>query len=165
METNQTTIIKDFTAKTILISREFHAPLPAVWNAYTQSEILEKWWAPAPWRAESQFMDFSVGGHWLYAMVSPEGQKHYGRMNYTAIELHKWYEMEDVFCDENGVANTALPLSKGTVSFQETAAGTRVEFNMIYPTESDLKAIVEMGFEQGISACIEQLAVLLSLPE
>jgi hypothetical protein len=32
---------------------------------------------------------------------------------------------------------------------------------MTYAEESDLRKIVEMGFEQGITACLEQLAKLL----
>jgi len=34
-------------------------------------------------------------------------------------------------------------------------------FKMIYPTETDLEKIVEMGFEQGISICLDQLESLL----
>ncbi|MBA2745861.1 MAG: SRPBCC domain-containing protein [Flavisolibacter sp.] len=102
-------------------------------------------------------MNFAPGGHWLYAMLSPENQKHWGRMNYYTINHHKNYDMEDVFCDENGVVNSDLPGSKGKTVFTETAKGTKVEFQTIYQTEADLQKIVEMGFEQGISACFEQL--------
>ena len=38
---------------------------------------------------------------------------------------------------------------------------TRVEFKMIYPTGPDLEKIVEMGFEQGITTCHDQLENLL----
>jgi hypothetical protein len=33
---------------------------------------------------------------------------------------------------------------------------------MIYPTETDLQKIVEMGFEQGISICLDQLEELFN---
>ena len=78
-------------------------------------------------------------------------------MNYTAIEQHKSFNIEDVFCDENGNSNTELPASKGQISFTETPTGTLVEFKMTYPTESDLQKIIEMGFEQGITICLDQL--------
>ena len=163
METkNKTEVIKDFKAKSILISREFNAPLSNVWRAYTESELLVQWWAPAPWRAETKHMDFSVGGYWLYAMVSPEGEKHWGRMNYVAIDPLKSFMIEDAFCDEDGNFNAELPVSKGQISFATTPNGTRVDFKMIYPTESDLQKIVEMGFEQGITACLDQLEGLFA---
>jgi uncharacterized protein YndB with AHSA1/START domain len=62
---HQTSVIKDFKEKSILVSREFNAPLETVWKAFTESELVEKWWAPKPWRAETKKMDFSNGGHWI----------------------------------------------------------------------------------------------------
>jgi uncharacterized protein YndB with AHSA1/START domain len=158
METkNKTQVVKDLKEKTILVSREFNALPKNVWRAYTESELLEKWWAPSPWHAETKTMNFSVGGYWLYAMVSPEGEKHWGRMNYTAIDLYKSFKIEDVFCDENGNQNKELPVSKGQISFSSTQKGTLVEFKMIYPTENDLQKMIEMGFEQGITMTLDQL--------
>lgn len=162
MSTNKTHVVKDLKERSILVSREFNAPLADVWRAFTESELLDKWWAPAPWRAETKTMDFRAGGHWLYAMVSPEDQKHWGRMDYIAIDHHKAIDIEDYFCDENGNTDEQLPASKGQNVFTPTTTGTRVEFKMIYPTEADLQKIVEMGFEQGITACFEQLEQLLA---
>lgn len=160
MSTNKTEVVKDLKARSIRISREFNAPLENVWRAYTESELLDQWWGPSPWRAETKFMDFSVGGYWLYAMVSPENQKHWGRMNYLAIDHHRSFDMEDVFCDENGIMNDELPVSKGRTLFTATPGGTKVEFQMTYATEIDLQKIVEMGFEQGITMCLDQLEEL-----
>lgn len=158
--TSKTQVVKDFTEKSVLVSREFTAPLANVWRAYTESELLEKWWAPEPWRAETKSMNFVPGGYWLYAMVGPEGEKHWGRMNYITINLHKNFNIEDAFCDENGNVTSGLPVSSGQISFTETGNGTLVEFKMIYATEEDLQKIVEMGFEQGITMCMEQLQTL-----
>jgi uncharacterized protein YndB with AHSA1/START domain len=161
MNKNQTEVIKDLKTKSILVSREFDAPIELVWRAFTESEILDQWWGPAPWRTETKFQDFSVGGYWLYAMVSPENERHWGRMNYLAIDIYKNFQLEDVFCDENGNLNTELPISKGSNVFTSTATGTLVEFKMNYSTEEQLHQLVEMGFEQGITACMEQLNQLI----
>jgi len=161
MNTNTTQVIKDFKEKSILVSREFQAPIELVWKAFTNSEILDQWWGPAPWRAETKFQDFSEGGYWLYAMVSPENEKHWGRMNYLSIDTYKNFHLEDAFCDENGIMNTNLPVSKGSNVFTATDNGTMVEFKMNYTTEEQLQTIVEMGFEQGITACLEQLNQLI----
>lgn len=161
MSTNKTNVAKDFQAKSIVVSREFDAPLADVWRAFTESQLLDQWWGPSPWRAETKSQDFRPGGFWLYAMVGPEDQRHWARMNYLAIDHHKNFDIEDLFCDENGVVNMELPTSTGRNSFTETAGGTSVEFKMIYPTETALQTIVEMGFEQGISICFDQLDELL----
>jgi len=157
MSNNKTEVIKNFKEKSIIVSREFEAPIEKVWRAYTDSRLLDQWWGPSPWRAETKKMNFTVGGRWLYVMVSPEGQKHWACMNYIAIDPLKSYEMEDGFCDEEGHLNPDLPVSKGKMTFTKTATGTRVEFEMTYTTEADVQKIVEMGFEQGITVCLDQL--------
>lgn len=161
MSNNQTKVFKDLKEKSILVSREFEAPVSLVWRAFTESEILDQWWGPSPWRAETKFQDFSVGGYWLYAMVSPENEKHWGRMNYLSIDLHKGFQLEDAFCDENGNLNMELPVSTGRNVFTPTATGTLVEFKTNYSSEEQIQQIVEMGFEQGITACMEQLNQLI----
>jgi uncharacterized protein YndB with AHSA1/START domain len=158
---NKTQVNKDLKEKSILISRVFNAPIEKVWQAYTDHEILDQWWGPSPWRAETKTINFTVGGYWLYSMVSPENQKQWGRINYFGIEQYKSIEIEDAFCDENGKLNNELPVSKGQIAFNKTVNGTKVMFKMIYPTETDLEKIVEMGFEQGISICLDQLESLL----
>lgn len=158
---SKTQVTRDFRQKSILVAREFDAPVAAVWRAYTEAELLDQWWGPAPWRAQTRAMDFVPGGHWLYAMVSPENQKHWARMNYLAIQHHQSISIEDGFCDESGTINPALPVSRGSMVFTPTGRGTRVEFRMTYQEESQLQQIVEMGFEQGISICFDQLDALL----
>lgn len=159
---NRTQITKDFKEKSILVSRVINAPIEKVWQAHTDNEILDKWWGPLPWKAETKTINFKVGGYWLYAMVSPENQKQWGRMNYLAIDLYKRIEIEDAFCDENGKLNYEFPVSKGYFSFTKAENGTRVDFKMIYPSETDLKKITEMGFEQGITICQNQLESLIT---
>jgi uncharacterized protein YndB with AHSA1/START domain len=161
MSTNKTNITKDFKEKSVVLVREFEAPLADVWRAFTDSKLLDQWWGPAPWRAETKSQDFRPGGFWLYAMVGPEDQRHWARMNYISINHHKSFEIEDAFCDENGKANSELPVSTGKNLFTEIPSGTRVQFKMIYPTEAALQTIVEMGFEQGITICFEQLDELI----
>lgn len=158
---HRTQVTKDLREKSILVSRVFNAPVEKVWQAHTDNEILDKWWGPSPWRAETKTMNFKAGGYWLYAMAGPENQKQWGRMNYLAIDQYKIIEIEDAFCDENGNLNNELPVSKGQIAFAKTDNGTRVEFKMKYPAVADLEKIIEMGFEQGITICHDQLESLL----
>jgi len=64
---------KDLKTNKLTVIRSFDAPLELVWQAWTESEILDQWWAPKPYRAETKTMDFSEGGRWLYCMVGPTG--------------------------------------------------------------------------------------------
>lgn len=161
MSSNKTEVVKDFPTKTIRVIREFAAPVTLVWRAFTEAALLDQWWGPVPYRAETKHMDFSVGGHWLYAMVSPEGEKHWGRMNYLGIRKHENYDFLDGFCDENGNFSDSFPLSNGTTSFAATATGTRVEMKSVHDSEADLQTLIDMGFEEGIAVCFDQLEALL----
>ena len=40
---NKTQVIKDLKEKSILVSREFNAPISDVWRAFTESELLDQW--------------------------------------------------------------------------------------------------------------------------
>ncbi len=162
MSTGKTQVIKNLKERSILVAREFNAPVEDVWRAFTDSGILDQWWGPAPWRAETKVMNFSVGGFWLYAMVSPENEKHWGRMNYLGIDYLKSYDAEDCFCDEDGNINPDLPTSKGKNVFTQTPTGTKVAFKLIYASEAHLQKIIEFGFEQGITICFEQLETLFT---
>ena len=162
MTTNhKTQVIKNLQEKSILVSRSFNAPISNVWRAYTESEYLDQWWGPSPWRAETKHMDFKPGGHWLYAMVGPEGERHWARMNYISIKPQAYFDMEDAFCDEDGNMNSDLPVSRGRMSFTEKSDGVLVEFTMRYAAEEDVLKLIEMGFEEGITICLEQLQALL----
>jgi uncharacterized protein YndB with AHSA1/START domain len=158
---NSTGITKDLKHKSITVTREFDAPVEKVWKAFTASEMLDKWWGPQPWRAETKTMNFKPGGYWLYAMVSPENQRQWGRFNYLAIKQFEKIEVEDLFCDENGKVTSDLPASKGDIVFSKTKNGTRVSFKAIYKKESDVEKIIAMGFEEGISICFDQLENLV----
>src|SRR3546814_11897503 len=95
--------------KTIHITREFAASLELVWKAWTTPELLDKWWGPQPWRAETKTMDFREGGFWLYAMVSPEGEKHWSKATFLAISNDNSFSSKGGFSDENGTINTSSP--------------------------------------------------------
>jgi uncharacterized protein YndB with AHSA1/START domain len=153
----KTNIDKDLTGKRIVVSAEFKAERPAVWDAFTKAAILDQWWGPTPWRCETAYQRFEPGGHWHYAMIGPEGDKAWGRMNYYAIDYPESFDMQDIFSDEQGGMHPDLPRSKGKVVFKETEQGTRVDFIMDYETVEGLQQVVEMGFEEGISMCFDQL--------
>jgi len=95
--------------KTITVNREFAAELPLIWDAYTKSEILDKWWAPKPWKAITKTMDFREGGHWLYAMVGPSGEEIWSLTKYDNIQIQKKLSGFDAFADEAGKVNKDMP--------------------------------------------------------
>ena len=148
-----------FTAEknVLTVERTFNAPIQLVWQAWTEAEFLDKWWAPTPWKSETASMNFIEGGSRLYAMVSPEGEKHWGLSEYEIIEPVTKFGGSDVFCDEDGKANREMPVAKFTNTF--TAAGDKTTMKMVtvYASESDLQAVIKMGMEHGLTMTMNYL--------
>ncbi|MDO1449403.1 SRPBCC domain-containing protein [Rhodocytophaga aerolata] len=146
---------------TINVGREFAAPLAKVWAAWTQSELLDQWWAPKPWKAKTKTMDFRDGGYWLYAMIGPQGEQHWARTDYQSITTLKGYLAIDGFCDEQGVINQELPQNKWQTNFTQNTDTTLVDIQLSFDTLADLEKIIEMGFKDGFIAALENLDELL----
>ena len=162
MATKETVFTKDQANKKIKVVREFDAPLTQVWKAWTESELLDQWWAPKPWKANTQSMDFREGGKWLYYMEGPDGARHYCRADYDAIAPNKSYKGQDAFCDENGNINTEFPRMQWYVVFNSAGNATKVEVEITFATEADMETIIEMGFKEGFAAAHGNLDELLA---
>jgi uncharacterized protein YndB with AHSA1/START domain len=158
----ETIYSKDLTAKQITVVREFSAPPEQVWRAWTESELLDKWWAPRPWKAVTKSMDFREGGRWLYYMEGPDGTRHWCLFDYHTIAVHKYFTGQDSFCDENGVPNDAAPSMKWHTAFSAAGDGTKVNVTIKFDSAEDLEKIVEMGFQEGFAAAHGNLDELLA---
>lgn len=152
----------DKTSNTIHIQREFDARLDLVWKAWTTAELLDQWWGPKPWRAETKTMNFREGGHWLYAMIGPDGEKHWSKANYLAIDTEKSFTARDGFCDENGVTNTGSPQNLWENHFTEKEEQTLVTITLTFDSLEDMETIIEMGFKEGFTMGLNQLDEFLS---
>ena len=151
----------DKTNKTITINREFDAEVDLVWDAFTDSDLLDKWWAPKPWKAQTKKMDFREGGKWVYAMVGPMGDKNWSTTNYIVIKPEKKFIGLDAFTDEEGTVNKHMPQSKREIKFTDKGQHTLVEIKTIYDDVTGLDLIINMGFREGITAALENLDELL----
>ncbi len=143
--------------KKINVQREFASTIENVWAAWTERELLDQWWAPKPWKAETKSLDFSEGGYWLYAMVGPDHSKQWARVDFDTINFHKSFLTTDYFCDENGNKNADLPLMRWKNEFHPTETGTKVIVEISFTSDSDIEQVITMGFEVGFTAALGNL--------
>jgi uncharacterized protein YndB with AHSA1/START domain len=154
---NQREFIKDLPNKKIIVTRHFSAPVEDVWRAWTESELLDQWWAPKPWRAETKTMTFKVGGYWLYAMVGPDNEKNWCKVEYKAINKNKSFQYSDMFCDENGNKISDFPSMSWNNNFYATHTGSTVIIEITFATVAELEKVIEMGIEPGFTAALVNL--------
>lgn len=154
--------IVDVPKSTMTIVREFAAGRQTVWNCYTQSALLDQWFAPEPLTTKTAAMNFAPGGHWLYAMVDPEGTEYWGRTDYLTIDPVEAYTALDGFCDATGTLVPGMPRARWDVRF--TAAGsqsTSVKTVVLYDSPSDLEQVMAMGMKDGMTSTLQRLDGLL----
>lgn len=158
-------LLFDFTVnkenKTITVTREFAAGVPLVWRAWTEPELLDQWWGPKPWRAETKTMDFTEGGYWLYAMVGPEGDRHYAKSTFASIIHEKSFGGKVAFSDENGTVNNEFPQGLWDNVFTATNGHTTVVVTKTFDKLEDLEQNIAMGFKEGFTTGLNQLDEVL----
>ena len=141
----------------VRVIREFAAPLSKVWAAWTQSELLDQWWAPKPWKAVTKKMEFKEGGHWLYTMVGPEGEEHWCRADFKSVSPMKSFEGIDAFCDPQGKINSDFPVVHWYLNFSEEKNKTIVNIEIVFDSLADLDKYIEMGFKEGFTMALGNL--------
>ncbi len=161
MLTKETVYTEDVAGKKIKVVREFDAPVQKVWDYWTRKELLDQWWAPRPWKAVTESLDLRDGGRWLYYMQGPEGERHYAKVEYTKVNPGKSFSGIDAFADEKGNTLDTMPNMGWDVRFTPVDDRTRVEVDITFKSEEDMRKIVEMGFKDGFAAGHNNLDELL----
>ncbi|MDQ6469063.1 SRPBCC domain-containing protein [Flavobacterium sp. LHD-80] len=147
--------------KTVNVTREFNASLSNVWSAWTEPEILDQWWAPAPFKSKTKRMEFKEGGRRLYAMVGPEGEERWSFFEYTSISPKTNFKHTSTFCDadENPIPNFGSSL--WDITFSEEGELTVVEIVIKRDSLEEIEQLIAMGFKDGFTSALKSLEKIL----
>ena len=86
----------------IIITRIFDASRELAWKAWTEPALVMRWWGPEGFTSPFSTIDLRVGGKYLYAMRSPEGQDFWSTGVYREIVPPERIVAMDNFSDEKG---------------------------------------------------------------
>jgi uncharacterized protein YndB with AHSA1/START domain len=145
----------------ITVKREFAAPRQLVWDYHTKRELLDQWFVPKGLTTKTKHMDFKAGGCWHYAMITPDGQSFWNRLDYQSISPIESYAALDGFCDESGIVNPEMPRARWDVSFEEAGKHTLVTTAVLYASAQDVQKAIGMGLKDGMTSALERLDELL----
>jgi uncharacterized protein YndB with AHSA1/START domain len=74
-------------SETLVIERTFDAPATAVFDAFTDEEVMRRWWhAQRGWTTSEADVDLRVGGGVRVVMREPDGVTHGGGGRYTVVD-------------------------------------------------------------------------------
>ncbi|GIM95737.1 SRPBCC family protein [Paractinoplanes toevensis] len=146
----------------ILITREFDAPRHLVWRAYTEPELIKRWWSGERGSVTSVEVDLRVGGSWRYVMTANGG-----------FEVAFHGEFREIAAPErlvNTEAFEGIPDPDGnaalvTVTLTEKDGRTYLESLTEMRDKAGRDAILESGMESGMQEsydALERVAISLS---
>jgi uncharacterized protein YndB with AHSA1/START domain len=150
----------------LVITRTFDAPRERVWKAWTEPELVKRWWGPKVFTAPFIKIDLRVGGRYLYAMRSPEGKDYWSTGVYREIVPLKRIVATDSFADEKG--NIVPASSYGfagdwprellmTVTFEEQDGGTKLTLRHTgFPSEEQ-RDLAKAGWSESLDKLAETL--------
>ncbi|MFF5261542.1 metalloregulator ArsR/SmtB family transcription factor [Actinomadura viridis] len=84
----KTTMIDTTTAETtVRIERTYRAPAAVLFDAWTDPEVIRRWWHAGPdWETAAAEVDLRVGGRLLVVMRDTDGAEYTGTGTYTVVE-------------------------------------------------------------------------------
>ena len=131
-----------------VIDRTFNAPRALVWRAWTDPDILHRWYGPNVETVIHRF-DLEPGGAWFNEMKFG-GQSHYSRMDFeevTPLEKLVWRHAStdaDWNVSPNAMAPDWPKVLLTTVTFEDLGAQTSVRLAQtpINASQSEIAAFV-----------------------
>lgn len=126
----------------IYSSRELHAPLALVYQAFANPAHLQKWWGPEGFTNTIHEFDLQPGGKWILTMHGPEKGNYENASVFTKVvpnELVAWTRTSQPLFDME-VAFEQLDDFKSKISF-------RMIFNTVEACEKMKKYVVAKNEE------------------
>ena len=142
------------TDREIVLTRVFDAPAHLVYKAFTDPELLKRWFGPHGWSLTLCEVDLRVGGEWRYVLKGPDGTTMGMGGVYQEIVPGQRTVHTESFDDYPGdsVITTVLTEHDGKTTLTATAR---------YESKEVRDAVVESGMEHGAAETYDRLAELL----
>jgi uncharacterized protein YndB with AHSA1/START domain len=135
----------------ILITREFDAPKELVWRAYTEPELVRRWWHANRGEMTVCDIDLRVGGGWRYVMLTPDGVEVAFHGEYREVVPHERIVSTEVY--------EAVPHAEAvdTVELAEADGRTTLTMLVQHQRREHRDMHIESGMEDGLQDALDLL--------
>jgi len=138
-------------------TREFDAPVEAVFRAHRDPDLVTRWLGPGKYKMDLGRWDFTSGGSWAYTHTGPDGDEyrfrgvfHTVRENEFAIQTFEFEGYPDVVAIES-------------MTFEDLGNGrSRLRLHSTYPSVESRDGMVASGMESGMSEGYRRLDDVLA---
>lgn len=154
-------------SKQLTFDRTYDAPLALVWRAWTEPELLRRWWGPEHTTVTDCDVDLTVGGPLRLVMEAGEGMGKYQGTRwpmagtFTTIEPEARLVYDARSWTEGDEAATTIEHTNA-ITFTTSGSTTSVRL-VIDITKIGPKAkMAAFGMKWGYKAQLDQLAEILA---
>ncbi len=135
----------------ILITREFAAPMRLVWRAWTEPELIKRWWAGERGEVTHVEVDLRVGGRWRYVMTADGGGEVGFHGEYRELVAPERMVSTEVY---EGVPGAE---SVNTLTLTEHDGRTTLTVLVQHPSRENRDGHIALGMEGGLQESLDAL--------
>lgn len=140
----------------IFSERVFAAPRERVFAAYTDSELIPRWWGPRKMTTVVDRMDLRPGGTWRFVSRNEDGVEYAFRGVYREISSPE--RLVQTFEWEGSPGHVVVE----TVEFEDLGERTKVTVTSLFHTTEERDQMLDSGMERGMSESHERLDEVLA---
>lgn len=144
----------------LTLVRVIDAPREKLYRAWTEPELLTKWFTPRPWTVSLAQTDVRAGGSNLIVMRSPEGEEFPSRGVYLEVVPNQRLVLTDAYTE--AWLPSEKPFMTAILTFDDLDGSTRYIARVRHWTVADREAHEKMGFHEGWAKATDQLAELVA---
>jgi len=135
----------------IQITRAFDAPRHLVYRAWTEPDLVRRWWTAKRGEMTVAEIDLRVGGHWRYAMLAHGEFEVAFHGEYLEIVPGERLVVTEIYEGmPDAVATT-------TTTFEQLDGQTLVTILVDHTSQAHRDAHVESGMEDGLQDAMDLL--------
>ena len=153
------TIVERTADRELVVRRTFNGPAHVVFDAWTQPELLKRWWAPKSFgvtlfECES---DLRVGGTYRYAFGRDPGKPEVFSGRYLEVRPPSRLVLTQLY-ERMRDAGEAIV----TATFEESQGRTLLVLHQLFPSKEALEGALAFGMENGMRVTLDQLDELVA---
>jgi uncharacterized protein YndB with AHSA1/START domain len=148
-------LVKEPADRVLVIERVFDAPRKLVFDAWTQSEHMAKWWGPRGFKSTVLRNELRPGGAYRIHMLGPDGD-HWTQGVYREVVPPERLVMVGSWADAQG--NPTRPETTLTLIFEELAGKTKLTLHNAIFESTTARDLHNTGWTSALDCLAEYLA-------